>query len=325
MIRKIRGMLQNLLIQQKAAINTYFEKLDLVETEKLIKRISACQGMVFFTGVGKSGFIGQKIAATLQSTGTKAFFLSPIDALHGDLGMMGAQDLLVILSKSGETEELLALLPAIRNKGAKIVALTAEKSSRLAQSVDHVVVLPCESELCPFDLAPTTSTEVQLLFGDLLAVALMQAKELKLETFALNHPAGRIGKRATLKVKDLMVGIGRVPLCPPESRLEEILGEFSGRQCGCVLVTDAQRKLQGIFTDGDLRRALEERGGAVLSERLETLMTRLPKTASPEALAWEALQLMEANQNSPITVLPVVSQGEVVGLLKMHDLIQSGL
>jgi arabinose-5-phosphate isomerase len=319
-------MFKSLLAKQKLHLDYYFEHFDSTACDILLEKILSCDGVLYFTGVGKSGFIAQKIAATMQSTGTKAFFLHPIDALHGDLGMVSQKDLVFILSKSGETEELLQLLPSIRNKGAQVIALTSHKTSRLAKGSDHCVLLPCENELCPFDLAPTISTAVQLLFGDVLAMALMEKRGFSIDQFAANHPAGRIGRRCALKVRDLMLDHVRTPLCLSDQRLEEILIDFTNKRCGCVIVIDEKKHLKGIFTDGDLRRALQEKGEKVLDQQVGVLMTSKPKTISSKALAWDALKLMESDQKHPVTVLPVVDDNqEVIGIVKLHDLIQAGL
>jgi arabinose-5-phosphate isomerase len=319
-------MLQELFKRQKSAIDHFFSSLDLKHCENIFNVLLACEGVIFFTGIGKSGYIAQKIAATMMSTGTKSLFLSPINALHGDLGMVSSKDLLIIFSKSGETEELLQLLPSIRNKAAKIIAITSNPQSRLVKSSDFFLELPCSVELCPFDLAPTTSAEIQLLFGDVIAVALMQAKGFTLNAFAENHPAGRIGRRATIKVKDLMLDVQKTPLCFPKDYLKDVLLDFSNKRCGCLVVIDENKSLKGIFTDGDLRRALQEKGEDVLRQSLKDIMTPSPRFIEANALAWEAMKLMEADQNHPIMVLPVLNQEKkIVGLIKMHDIIQAGL
>jgi arabinose-5-phosphate isomerase len=318
-------MLKNLFHKQKEYLEYFFAHFDYEMAEKLFSEIQKSQGVLFFTGVGKSGFVAQKIAATMMSTGTKAFYLPPIDALHGDLAMVSKNDMVILFSKSGETEELLQLLPFLRKVGAKIVAITSNSGSRLNKGADIAIDLPCVAELCPFDLAPTISTEIQLLFGDVLAIALMQEKGFSIENFAQNHPAGRIGKRASLKVRDLMLDREKAPLCRPHDKLEDVLADFSDKRCGCLVVIDEKSRLKGIFTDGDLRRALQAKGEHVLKESLERLMSPAPKHISTEESAWEAMKLMESDQKHPITVLPVLDQDEVVGLIKMHDLIQAGL
>lgn len=319
-------MLKELLTKQKHHLDYFFKQIDLGSCEELLNALYQCEGVLFFTGVGKSGFIAQKIAATMLSTGTKAFFLPPIDALHGDLAMVGKKDIVLILSKSGETEELLHLLPFIRNKGAKIVAMVSNQNSRLAQGADHVLSLPCENELCPFDLAPTTSTVIQLLFGDLLAIALMEMRGFSVDQFAENHPRGQIGRRSSMRVRDLMLEKEATPLCFSESTLEEVLIDFTNKRCGCLVVIDEKKQLKGIFTDGDLRRALQKKGEKVLQEKVGELMSHSPKAISAEALAWDAMKLMESDQKHPVMVLPVLGDGkEVIGIIKMHDLIQAGL
>jgi len=315
-------MIAKLLQQQKAHIDYFYQQVDEESLEETFAVIAQCKGVLFVTGVGKSGFVAQKIAATMMSTGSKAFFLPPLDALHGDLGMVTEEDAVLILSKSGQTEELLQLLPFIRNKGAMTVGFTSKERSRLALGCDHHIYLPCEQELCPFDLAPTTSTELQLVVGDLLSVYLMEQKQFSLDEYAKNHPGGSIGRRATVRVADLMQ---EPPLCELDQRLEEILAEFTKRRCGCMVVVNKKRELQGIFTDGDLRRALQQRGESVLQERLGDLMTKTARTTSAKTLAVDAMKKMESDQKHPIMVLPVVDDKEVVGLLKMHDIIQSGL
>jgi arabinose-5-phosphate isomerase len=319
-------MFNDLLVKQKQHLDYFFAHLNVAPCEILLKMILACEGVLYWTGVGKSGFIARKIASTMLSTGTKAFFLSPIDALHGDLGMVSKKDLVLILSKSGETEELLQLLPCIRTKGSQIVVITSQGGSRLAKGADYAVLLPCENELCPFDLAPTTSTTVQLVFGDALAIALMEMRGFSIDQFAINHPGGRIGRRSNLKVRDLMLDEERTPLCLSKDRLEEVLVDFSNKRCGCLIVIDNHKHLKGIFTDGDLRRALQAQGEKVLHQQIGHLMTKTPKAISAEALAWDALKLMESDQKHPVMVLPVVnSEQAVIGIIKMHDLIQAGL
>lgn len=318
--------LKKLFEKQKHYLDQFYTHLDLKVCEQFIEKVLQCKGVLYFTGVGKSGFVAQKIAATMMSTGTKAFFLPPIDALHGDLGMVGDRDFVLILSKSGETEELLQLLPFIRNKGAKVFGIVSQKESRLVKGADFSVILPCQGEICPFDLAPTTSTEIQLLFGDVMAMALMQAKGFNLDQYADNHPGGQIGRRSSMRVRDVMLNKTRLPLCLSENRLEEVLRELTEKRCGCLIVIDEQRRLKGIFTDGDLRRALQAKGEAILKAKIEELMTRAPKAIQSEALAWDAMKLMESDQKHPVMVLPVLDEAEeVVGILKMHDLIQAGL
>lgn len=261
----------------------------------------------------------------MVSTGTPAVFLSAVDALHGDIGILKPNDLLVLFSKTGETEELVEMVPIVRNKGLPILVVTSQSKSRLALLGDHTIVLPCSGELCPFDLAPTTSAVLQLLLGDLWTGALMRMRSFTLDAYAANHPKGQIGRRTSFKVKDIMLSIDQTPTCSPDHTLQEVLVEFSEKRCGCILVVDPLKRLRGIFTDGDLRRALQKKQEHVLIAPLSSLMTAQPKVISQEASAWEAVRLMESDQEHPIMVLPVVEDQEVVGLVKMHDLIQAGL
>lgn len=319
-------MLKEILDEQKLYTGHFFETLEIEPIEQLIKFLLNSSGMLFFTGVGKSGLVAKKIAFTMVSTGTRACYLSPTGAAHGDLGILSSNDVFVMLSKSGESDELLNLVPAIRSKGASLIGVLCNRSSRLAQLCDTVITLPFQRELCPFDMAPTMSTATQLLFGDLLTVALMRYKNFSLDQYALNHPSGRIGKRITWKVKDIMLTEARLPLCRPFDQVQNILFELSNKRCGAILIVDDDHKLLGIFTDGDLRRALEKMGSIVLEKPMQEVMTHSPQVIGPEVLAWEALQRMENNGRQPIMVLPVVDAAhKVIGILHMHDIIRSGL
>jgi arabinose-5-phosphate isomerase len=210
----------------------------------------------------------------------------------------------------------------MKKRGVFTLAIVSKARSRLAEEADLSIVLPVEKELCPYNLAPTTSTAAQLIFGDCLAVALMKAKRFSLDEFAANHPAGFIGRKISLTVADLMLKETALPLCRPKDRLIEVLHELSAKRCGCLLVVDERQSLVGIFTDGDLRRALQAQGATVLEMPMVHLVTSSPRTIAPEQLAFEAIQKMEENIASPITVLPVVKNGVLVGLIRMHDILQ---
>lgn len=318
-------MLRNLFQEQRRYLNHFFDTVDPTQAEAILQKLLACKGVVILTGVGKSGHIAQKISTTFLSTGTRSFFLSPGNALHGDIGFVSKEDVFLLLSKSGESQELLDLLPHIEKKGATTVAIVSQSHSRLAKRCQFSVELPVLRELCPYDLAPTTSTAAQLIFGDCLAVALMQAKQFTLNDFAANHPAGFLGRKITLKVADLMLKEADLPLGFAEQKIIDILHELSVKRCGCVLVSDAEQRLLGIFTDGDLRRAIQSKGPEALQMPLCALMTAFPKTISPERLAFEAMRFMEEDPSRLITVLPVLQEGRIVGLLRMHDILQSGL
>lgn len=319
-------MIKELFEKKRQYINHFFDGINLEETEKFLQILINCQGTILLTGIGKSGLVAKKIAVTMTSTGTRALFMSPFNALHGDLGILSEKDIFVILSKSGETDELLSLIPFLRNKKVRLLSIVSNPKCRLAQACDFSIVLPLERELCPFDMAPTTSTVIQMIFGDILTIALMRHNGFSLDQYALNHPSGRIGKRVTMKVEDLMLTGNHIPLCRPQDKLVDILVELSNKRCGCVLVVNEELKLQGIFTDGDLRRALSHRGPHVLETPMEQLMTPTGRSIAPDKLAWEAMQMMESNQKHPITCLPVIEENrKVLGLIKMHDILQSGL
>lgn len=319
-------MLKELLDNEREYLNYFFDTVDLSALEKAFEVLEACQGVIVLTGVGKSGLIAKKIAATMTSTNTRAIYLSPTNALHGDLGIVKAQDVFVFLSKSGESDELLNLIPSLRNKGVALMAVVANPKSRLARACDHVVLLPVKHELCPYDMAPTTSTVTQMIFGDVMAMALMRLRKFSLDDFALNHPAGRIGKRIVMKVKDLMIKDERIPTCAPSTLLVDTLVELSNKRCGCVLIIDDEGKLLGIFTDGDLRRSLQKTGPSALHESMENLMNKTPRSIHPDALATEAVKVMENSLKNEVTVLPVIDgDRKVMGLIKLHDIIQTGI
>ncbi len=319
-------MLKELFEMNRSSLDYFFEHIDLVAMEELLQLLLKCEGTIFLTGIGKSAIVAKKIAGTMVSTGTKALYISTTDALHGDLGMVGDKDLFLFLSKSGESDELLSLVPFIRNKGATPVAIVSNANSRLGHACRLTIYLPLVKELCPFDLAPTTSATIQMIFGDVLAVAMMRTKKFSLNDYALNHPAGRIGKRISLKVSDLMIKGPRIPRCYSHDKLGDVLGELSSKACGCVIVVDDSEVLSGIFTDGDLRRALQQHGADVLSKPIGDLMTSTPRTVESHLLAWDAMKAMEAFQNQAISAMPVIDdQKRLLGLIKMHDIIQCGL
>ena len=283
-----------------------------------------CKGVVFFTGVGKSGFIAQKISMTLVSTGTKAVFLNPVDALHGDIGVVG-EDILVLFSKSGSTE-LLGLVPFAKARGARLVSVTCLPGSKLARACDSAIVLPLERELCPFDLAPVTSTAIQLLFGDTVAIAVMEEKGLSRDAYAKNHPAGRIGKRLLLQVADVMDAGDRVPTSLPGTKVVEVLMELSKKGRGCVLVVDEERRLLGTFSDGDLRRGMQRMGAAALDCPVSELMGRNPRSVPLESKAVDALEEMEHPEKGKVSFIPVLDEAaRVKGLLTLHMLLSAGL
>lgn len=282
-----------------------------------------CKGRVVVTGMGKSGIIGRKIAATFASTGTPSLFLHPAEAAHGDLGMVARGDVVLALSASGETEELLKLVPFLRLLAIPIVAIVKRKDSSLARHADRVLTLPVEAEGCPLDLAPMASTTAMLALGDTLAAVLMQRRSFRPEDFALYHPDGSLGRRLLTTVKDLMVSGHHLPVAAPGAPMREVLHVMIQKNLGAVLALGEGGVLEGILTDGDLKRLLDQRTD-FFEMLLGEAMTRQPLTVAPEVLAEAALRVMEANPRRQITVLPVVEpNGRAVGLVRMHDILNA--
>jgi arabinose-5-phosphate isomerase len=312
--------------KERESLNFFFDSLDCEPLEQIAKKITETRGIVVLTGVGKSGIIAEKIALTLTSSGTRALFLSPTNALHGDLGILQKDDILLLLSKSGESQELLSLVPYVRHKGTTILSIVCKPGSKLARLSDIVWELPLKQELCPFDKVPTTSTTEQTIAGDLIAVRVMEQKGFSLDDYATFHPAGSIGKQLTLRVQDLMWQGEDLPVCRSQDLLSEILVELTNKKCGCILGTGERGELIGIFTDGDLRRALQTYGNKVMDIPMEELFSKTPRTISPSLLAVDALKEMEKNPKQLITSLPVVDdQGLLLGLIRMHDILQAGI
>lgn len=316
----------DLLKLEADAIARTATRLDQRQVEEVIRLLSSSTGKVVIFGVGKSGIIAQKIAATMTSTGTAALHLHPSDALHGGLGILGANDVVVLLSNSGETDEMLAMLPYLKNRSVPIVAIVGNLNSTIAKTADAVLDASVDQEACPLNLAPTTSTTVALAIGDALAMTLMKVKGLTLDDFAFNHPAGRLGKRLTLKVTDLMHGGKSNPTIASGASWVEVVRAISNGGLGAVSVIDAEGRLAGVITDGDLRRAIQRRQHAELENLTgDEIMTRDPVVAAPELLAYDALRLME-DRPSQISVLPVVDSSRTcIGLIRLHDIVRSGL
>jgi arabinose-5-phosphate isomerase len=282
-------------------------------------------GRVAVTGMGKSGIIGKKIAATLASTGTPAFFLHPAEGIHGDLGMVTADDIVLALSNSGETAEIISILPAIRRIGARIIAFAGREQSTLAQNADIFIDVAVQQEACPLGLAPTASTTAALAMGDALAVALLSARKFTPEDFAIFHPGGALGRKLLLKVADVMHAGGDNPICTLDKTVKEALFVITAKGLGATSVVDDAGKLVGIITDGDIRRGLEH-GHEFLDEPVAALMTKSPRTITADRLAAQALNLMEKNKPRPITVLPVVdNNNRAVGIIHLTDLLRQGV
>ncbi|SFH67123.1 KpsF/GutQ family sugar-phosphate isomerase [Modicisalibacter xianhensis] len=290
--------------------------------DRACQLILTCQGRVVVTGMGKSGHIARKIAATLASTGTPAFFVHPGEASHGDLGMITPKDVVLALSNSGETSEVTALLPLLKRMGTPLVSMTGRPGSTLARHAEAHLDAGVEREACPLDLAPTSSTTAALALGDALAVALLEARGFTAEEFALSHPGGSLGRRLLLKVEDLMHGGDRLPSVPLGSPLRDALLEITRQGLGFTCVVDGANRLVGVYTDGDLRRTLDQHGD-LRPLRVDDVMTRGGKRVRPGMLAAEAVKIMEDNR---ITALAVVDDDDrPIGALHMHDLLSSGV
>ena len=282
-----------------------------------------CRGRIVVTGMGKSGHIGGKIAATLASTGSPAFFVHPGEASHGDLGMITAQDVVLALSNSGGTDEILTIVPLIKRLGAPLIALTGNPDSRLANEADVHLDVSVEREACPLGLAPTSSTTATLVMGDALAISLLESRGFTADDFALSHPGGRLGKRLLLHVADLMHSGEALPIIHQQASLADALMEMSEKGLGMTTVIDDDDRLCGIFTDGDLRRVLDHGQINVQTMKISEAMIRTFTTIEKDQLAAEALQLMDSKR---INALPVVGEdGRLIGALNMHDLLRAGV
>ena len=316
---------KNELKLEAKAISEVAERID-ENTEKAIELICCCTGKIIVTGMGKTGIIARKIAATLTSTGTTAIFLHAAEGIHGDLGTLGNNDVVIAISNSGNTQELVSIIPFIKFRKIPIIALTGNKQSQLATNSDVVIDCNVPKEYEPFGVVPTSSTTVALAVGDALSIALLKKKNFREEDFAEFHPGGTIGKRLLLKVKDLMHSDDKNPVVSCTDKMDTAILEMTSKGLGCTNVTDETGKLAGIITDGDLRRELSrelKNNRNILQENAEIVMTKNPKTANPENLAVDALNLMEDNK---ITMLPVINEiGVPVGMLHLHDLINAGI
>jgi arabinose-5-phosphate isomerase len=281
-----------------------------------------CEGRVVVTGMGKSGHVGSKIAATLASTGTPSFFLHPAEAIHGDIGMITTKDVVLALSNSGETDELLTILPVIKRLDVPLIALTGKAGSTLARYATVTLDVSVPAEACPLNLAPTASTTATLAMGDALAVAVLEARGFTEEDFARSHPGGSLGRRLLLHVEEVMRTGDDLPAVGPDTPLSAGLLEMSRKGLGMTTIVDEARRVIGVFTDGDLRRALDKLVD-VHATRMRDVMTANPKMARPRMLAAEAVHLMETYR---ITALPVVDDaGTLVGALNVHDLLRAGV
>ena len=291
------------------------------ELVKAVDLILTSPGRIIVSGMGKSGLVGKKISSTLSSTGTASFFLHPAEALHGDLGMIRERDIALLLSNSGETEEMVRLIPFLRRVGAGIIAMVGNLNSTMARMSDVVINASVEREACPMNLAPTSSTTVAMALGDALAGALVEARGFKEKDFARLHPSGSLGRRF-LTVRDLMHSGSAIPKAAPESLLRDSIVQMSRGGFGALVVCGADEKLLGVFTDGDLRRYFERSAACNLDVPISQVMTANPRHTFPDRLAMEALKSME---DKSITSLPVVENEKVIGFLHLHDILRARL
>jgi arabinose-5-phosphate isomerase len=288
---------------------------------KAVDLIFRAKGRVIVTGVGKSGLVARKLVATLNSTGTPAVFLHPVEAMHGDLGMVSREDVVLALSNSGETKELTILLPSLKRLKVPVIAFTGRSASTLAKESQVAIDTGVPREACPLGLAPTTSTTAMLAMGDALAVALLSKRDFKASDFRRVHPGGSLGARLAVAISEVMLTGDRIPLTRARQPLSQVIAEMDAKKLGATLVVDRNRVLQGIVTDGDLRRALRK-WGDILAKQAREVMTPRPHSIGPGALASQALQLME---HHAITVLPVVDEAQkVIGIVHLHDLLGRG-
>ena len=305
-------------IEALEQLDQYFNE-DFIQACELI--LANREGKVAVMGMGKSGHIGNKIAASLASTGTSAFFVHPGEAAHGDLGMIKSGDIVLAISNSGESAEILGLFPVLKRLNIKIISMTGKPSSTMVKLSDFHLQITVPKEACPLGLAPTASTTATLAMGDALAVALLQARGFTAEDFALSHPGGALGRKLLLKLSDIMHRDDQLPLVTPDTVVREALLEISQKGLGMTAVVDSHQHLVGIFTDGDLRRILDKRID-IHSALIGEVMTTNPTTASPNILAAEGLNLM---QQKSINGLILCLDGKVVGALNMHDLLKAGV
>jgi arabinose-5-phosphate isomerase len=306
---------------EAAAVSKLVERID-ANFHQAVEILLACKGRVVVSGMGKSGHVGGKIAATLASTGTPAFFMHPAEASHGDLGMITGQDVVIALSNSGESSEIAAIVPLIKRRGAKLVSMTGNPASTLAREADIHLNAGVEQEACPLNLAPTASTTAALALGDALAVATLFARGFTAEDFARTHPGGALGRRLLVHVRDLMHVGDDLPVVEDSASLKEALLEMTRKGLGMTAVVDRGQRLAGIFTDGDLRRLLD-RDVDVRSAKIAEVMKRSPRTVSQDALAVEAVRLMEEAKVNGLLALD--SEGRLRGALNMHDLLRAGV
>ena len=324
MIAKTRDrtlkLARDTLTIEAAALHTMRDRLEGANADALILAVDllhSCKGRIVVSGIGKSGHIARKIAATFASTGSPAFFVHPAEASHGDLGMVTRDDVFVALSNSGETDELLTIVPIVKRTGAKLIALTGAPNSSLAKLADAHLDTSVEKEACPLNLAPTSSTTAALAMGDALAVALLDARGFQAEDFQRSHPGGRLGRKQLMHVSEVMRTFDETPKISISASLKDALLEMTAKRMGMVVTLDGKNQVTGIFTDGDLRRLLEKSTN-LDGLTLRDATTSAPRTIPPELLAEEAIEMMEKHRINHLVVTD--PQGALLGALNLHDL-----
>ncbi len=310
------------VIQEEANALNHIKTFVNEDYLKAIELIQKTKGKVIVTGMGKSGHVARKIASTMSSTGTLAVFMHSAEAQHGDLGMVSAGDVVIAISKSGESEELTSILPSFKKIGTSIIAITAERGSTLAKNADAVLYCGVAKEACVLDLAPTSSTTAALTIGDALAIALMKLKDFKQEDFALYHPGGKLGRRLLLKVSDLMVPLSECPILDAaKAKIEEVISLLGSSGLGIVLFSKDSVTLDGIITDGDVRRLLNHHKAKIFDLKVSDLVNRSPTYIDADLRAVDALKVMESRPR-PLNVVPVMSGVSLKGLVRLHDLLK---
>ncbi len=317
--KNIKQIAKDALINEARAVENLTNYIDN-DFEACVREILQSRGRVVITGIGKSAIIANKIVATMNSTGTPALFMHAADAIHGDLGMIQSDDIVICLSKSGNTPEIKVLVPLLKRRGSKLVALVSNKNSYLAEHADYVLNATIEEEACPNNLAPTTSTTAHLAMGDALAICLLELRDFSSEDFAKYHPGGALGKQLYLKVEDVF-STDRVPLVTLTTPLKDVILEISSKRLGATAVVDHEQNLLGIITDGDLRRMLQKESN-IASVKAADIMTRTPKMIDKGEFAVKALQVMQENN---ITQLVVKDGTRVAGFIHLHDLLKEGI
>ncbi|MBX2964244.1 MAG: KpsF/GutQ family sugar-phosphate isomerase [Cyclobacteriaceae bacterium] len=317
--KNIKNIAREVLLNESRAIENLVNYIDN-DFEECVREIYSSKGRVVVTGIGKSAIIANKIVATLNSTGTPSVFMHAADAIHGDLGMILKEDIVICISKSGNTPEIKVLVPLLKRRGSKLVALVSNTDSYLAQQADFILNATINEEACPNNLAPTTSTTAHLALGDALAVSLLELRNFTPADFAQYHPGGSLGKQLYLKVSDIVAG-NAIPVVRPQAALKEVIIEISSNRLGCTAVVDDDRKLMGIITDGDLRRMLQK------DSNLETIKAKDIMTANPKTIAKDefAVKALHEMQQSSITQLVVVDNGQLTGFIHLHDLLKEGI